>query len=151
MRQLISCIILACLIITPATAGEGMINVQSLHSVSATADRLEAVLGAKGMTVFARIDHAAGAQKAGKSLPPTELVIFGNPKVGTPLMLCSPSIAIDLPQKALIWEDADGVAWISYNDPKFLKLRHNTQGCDAVLDKVSMALGKFAGKAAAAE
>jgi uncharacterized protein (DUF302 family) len=103
------------------------------------------------MTVFARIDHAAGAAKAGKSLPPTELVIFGNPKVGTPLMLCSRSIAIDLPQKALIWEDASGAVWISYNDPQFLKLRHNTQGCDPVLGKIATALANFANKAAAAE
>ena len=135
----------------PLAAGEGMIDVQSAHSVAATADRLEAILAEKGMNVFARIDHAAGAKKAGKSLPPTELVIFGNPKVGTPLMQCSPSIAIDLPQKALIWEDASGTVWISYNDPQFLKLRHNTQGCDEVLKKVSGALANFAKAAAAAE
>jgi uncharacterized protein (DUF302 family) len=151
MRQLICSLILACLAITSVTAGEGMVSVASAHSVADTADRLEAILGAKGMTVFARVDHAAGAQKAGKSMPPTLLLIFGNPKVGTPLMLCSPSIAIDLPQKALIWEDANGKTWISYNDPQFLKLRHNTEGCDEVLQKVSMALGNFASKAGAAE
>ena len=135
----------------PLAAGEGMIDVQSAHSVAATADRLETILGSKGMNVFARIDHAAGAQKAGMSLPPTELLIFGNPKVGTPLMKCSPSIAIDLPQKALIWEDTSGTVWISYNDPQFLKLRHNTQGCDEVLKKVAGALATFAKAAAAAE
>jgi uncharacterized protein (DUF302 family) len=151
MRRLLYSLILACLAITSVSAGEGMVNVPSAHSVPDTADRLEAILGAKGMTVFARIDHAAGAQKAGKSMPPTLLLIFGNPKVGTPLMLCSPSIAIDLPQKALIWEDADGKTWISYNDPQFLKLRHDTQGCDEVLQKVSTALGNFASKAGAAE
>ena len=151
MRHLISSLILACLAITSASAGEGMINVPSAHPVAVTADRLEAVLGGRGMTVFARIDHAAGAQKAGKSMPPALLLIFGNPKVGTPLMLCSPSIAIDLPQKALIWEDADGKTWISYNDPQYLKLRHDTQGCDEVLKKVTMALGNFASKAGAAE
>ncbi len=151
MHQIITGILLAFLVATSVTASEGMLSVKSAHSVSDTADRLEAILGAKGMSVFARIDHAAGAQKAGKSLPPTQLLIFGNPKVGTPLMLCSPSIAIDLPQKALIWQDADGVTWISYNDPQFLKLRHNTQGCDAVLQKVSMALGNFTSKAGAAE
>ena len=132
-------------------AGEGMISVKSAHSVDATADRLESILGAKGMTVFARIDHAAGAKKAGKTLLPTELVVFGNPKVGTPLMLCSRSIAIDLPQKALIWEDAAGDTWISYNDPQFLKLRHGTEGCDEVFKKVAMALGNFSKAAAAAE
>jgi len=151
MRNVILIFILGGLFTTATMAAEGMVDVKSAHSVAATADRLESVLGSKGMTVFARIDHAAGAQKAGKELLPTELLIFGNPKVGTPLMLCSRSIAIDLPQKALIWQDASGDTWISYNDPQFLKLRHNTQGCDAVLNKVSMALGKFANKAAAAE
>ncbi len=151
MRKIIFGLVLGCLFTASVTAGEGMISIKSAHSVSDTADRLENILGAKGMTVFARIDHAAGAMKAGKTLPPTQLLIFGNPKIGTPLMLCSPSIAIDLPQKALIWEDAAGATWISYNDPMFLKLRHNTQGCDEVLNKVAMALGKFANKAAAAE
>ncbi|HUV22497.1 MAG TPA: DUF302 domain-containing protein [Gammaproteobacteria bacterium] len=151
MNKIISGFILACLFTASVAAGEGMISVKSAHSVNDTADRLESILGAKGMTVFARIDHAAGAQKAGKTLLPTELLVFGNPKVGTPLMLCSRSIAIDLPQKALIWQDAAGDTWISYNDPQFLKLRHNTQGCDAVLQKVATALGNFANKAAAAE
>ena len=143
--------ILTLLFTASLAAGEGMIDVRSAHSVAATADRLESILGARGMTVFARIDHAAGAEKAGKSMPPTELMIFGNPKVGTPLMLCSRSIAIDLPQKALIWEDDSGAVWISYNDPQFLKLRHATEGCDPVLKKVSGALGNFAAAAAAAE
>ncbi|MCP4335729.1 MAG: DUF302 domain-containing protein [Gammaproteobacteria bacterium] len=151
MRSIILTFILGGLLSTSTMATEGMIDVKSNHSVAVTADRLESILGSKGMTVFARIDHAAGAKKVGKTLPPTELVIFGNPKVGTPLMLCSPSIAIDLPQKALIWQDAAGDTWISYNDPQYLKLRHNTQGCVEVLNKVSMALGKFANKAAAAE
>jgi uncharacterized protein (DUF302 family) len=128
-----------------------MISIKSAHSVSATADRLEKILVSKGMTVFTRIDHAAGAQKAGKTLAPTELVIFGNPKVGTPLMQCSHSIAIDLPQKALIWQDKAGKVWFSYNDPQYLALRHNTQGCDEVLKKVSTALGNFSKKATAAE
>jgi uncharacterized protein (DUF302 family) len=151
MYKIISGFILACLFSASVAAGEGMISVKSAHSVSDTTDRLEAILGASGMTVFARIDHAAGAKKAGKTLLPTELLVFGNPKVGTPLMLCSRSIAIDLPQKALIWQDAAGDTWISYNDPQFLKLRHNTQGCDEVFNKVAMALGNFANKAAAAE
>lgn len=151
MRQTILAFIMTLSIATSAGAAEGMIDVKSAHSVAATADRLESILNAKGMTVFARIDHAAGARKAGKTMAPTELVVFGNPKVGTPLMLCSRSIAIDLPQKALIWEDDSGAVWISYNDPQYLKLRHNTQGCDPVLQKVATALGNFAGKAAAAE
>ena len=151
MFKIISGFMLACLFTASVAASEGIISVKSAHSVSVTTDRLETILGTKGMTVFARIDHAAGAQKAGKTLLPTELLVFGNPKVGTPLMLCGRSIAIDLPQKALIWQDTAGDTWISYNDPQFLKQRHNTEGCDEVLQKVSMALQKFTNKAAAAE
>ena len=96
-------------------------------------------------------EQEAGAKKAGKTLLPTELVVFGNPKIGTPLMLCGRSIAIDLPQKALIWQDDAGDTWISYNDPQYLKQRHGTEGCDAVFQKVAGALAKFTSKAAAAE
>ena len=151
MRKFLVAIALFGLINSSLYASEGMISVKSAHPVSVTADRLEKILASKGMTVFKRINHAAGAAKVGKELRPTELVIFGNPKVGTPLMLCSHSIAIDLPQKALIWEDAGGQVWFSYNDPQFLALRHNTQGCNAVLKKVAMALGNFATAASAAE
>ena len=151
MRNTILTLVLTSLFISPVLATEGMISIKSAHSVAATADRLEKILVNKGMTVFTRIDHAAGAQKAGKTLAPTELVIFGNPKVGTPLMQCSHSIAIDLPQKALIWQDEAGKVWYSYNDPQFLTLRHNTQGCDEVLKKVATALDNFARKATAAE
>ena len=147
MRKLLIIIALASSFISPAFAADGLISIKSLHSVKTTADRLEQVLKSKGMTVFIRIDHAAGAQKVGKSLRPTELVIFGNPKVGTPLMLCSQSIAIDLPQKALIWQDEGGQVWYSYNDPQYLVKRHGTEGCDKVLEKVTGALGKFAKKA----
>jgi uncharacterized protein (DUF302 family) len=150
MRQSIIVFLLTMSFSASLIAGEGIIDVRSAHSVADSADRLESILTDKGMTVFARIDHAAGAKKAGKTLPPTQLLIFGNPKIGTPLMLCSRSIAIDLPQKALIWQDEAGVVWISYNDPQFLKLRHGTQDCDPVFDKVTMALGKFARTAAAA-
>jgi uncharacterized protein (DUF302 family) len=127
-----------------AAAQSGMRNVQSNHDVSATADKLEAVLRNKGMNVFARIDHAAGARKAGKDLPPTELVIFGNPKVGTPLMQCARSVAIDLPQKALIWQDDAGKVWLTYNDPGYLAQRHATGECNGVIKKVSGALANFA-------
>jgi uncharacterized protein (DUF302 family) len=151
MRKILTALALSALVSTVAVASEGMISVKSVHSVAVTADRLEAILASKGMTVFKRIDHAAGAAKVGKELRPTELVIFGNPKVGTPLMQCSHSIAIDLPQKALIWEDENGSVWFSYNDPQFLALRHDTRGCDAVLKKVAGALGNFAKKASAAE
>ncbi len=151
MRSMLTVFItLSALLVSPLYASEGMVKVRSAHSVSDTADRLEQALLSKGMKVFQRIDHAAGAQSGGKSLRPTQLLIFGNPKVGTPLMLCSQSIAIDLPQKALIWEDAGGAVWLAYNDPAFLKLRHGTRGCDEVFGKVSKALGNFA-KAATSE
>jgi len=122
----------------------GLIMIESQHTVTDTADKLEALLTQKGMTVFARIDHSAGAKKAGDSLRPTELVIFGNPKVGTPLMQCAQSIAIDLPQKMLIWEDSKGKTWLGYNDPQYLKQRHSVEGCDSVFAKISGALNKFA-------
>ena len=151
MRKILMAFILTSLFMSPAWATEGMISIKSAHSVAQTADRLESVLNSKGMTVFTRIDHAAGARKVGKTLAPTELVIFGNPKIGTPLMHCSHSIAIDLPQKALIWQDQAGQVWFSYNDPQYLALRHNPTGCDEVLKKVAAALGNFANKATAAE
>ena len=130
-----------------AHADSGLINVKSAHNVKETADRLEKALNAKGMTVFIRINHAEGAQKVGKNLRPTELVIFGNPKVGTPLMQCSQSVAIDLPQKALIWEDEKKTVWYSYNEPAYLAQRHGLNGCDAVLEKVGKALNNFAAAA----
>ena len=129
---------------TSAYAGSGIISVKSAHDVKTTADRLESTLKQKGMNVFNRINHAQGAQKIGKELRPTELIIFGNPKVGTPLMQCAQSVAIDLPQKALIWQDAQGKVWLSYNDPNYLVERHQIAGCDEVIKKVKGALGKFA-------
>ena len=129
---------------------QGLIAVKSPHSVTATLDKLEAVLKDKGMTVFTRIDHTAGAEKAGLELPPTAVLIFGNPKVGTPLMQCARQVAIDLPQKALAWQDDDGQVWLTYNDPHYLAERHAIDGCDEVLGKVAAALENFA-KAATAE
>ncbi len=127
-----------------ALAGEGMITLKSAYDVPTTADRLVNILKTKGMKVFNRIDHAAGAKSIGKELRPTELVIFGNPKVGTPLMLCSQGAGIDLPQKALIWEDASGQVFFAYNDPKYMAKRHGLKGCDEVIVKVGKALGNFA-------
>ena len=134
-----------------SSAADGMITIKSAHGVATTIDKLQAVVESKGMGVFGRVDHAAGATKAGIELPPTQLLIFGNPKAGTPLMKCSRSIAIDLPQKALAWEDADGVVWLAYNDPEYLKARHATEGCDKVFANVAGALAKFAEVASAAE
>jgi uncharacterized protein (DUF302 family) len=128
-------------------ASEGLIKVKSAHSVQDTVDKLESVLKSKGMNVFGKVNHAEGAKKAGLELKPTQVVIFGNPKVGTPLMQCARSVAIDLPQKALVWEDDDGQVWLGYNDPAHLAARHSIEGCDEVLKKVSGALGKFAAAA----
>lgn len=147
MRKQLTGLALTALISTPVLADNGIITVQSNHDVATTADKLESVLNNKGMTVFTRINHAEGAKKADLELRPTEVVIFGNPKVGTPLMLCSQTTALDLPQKALIWEDEKGQTWLSYNDPEYLKERHNIKGCDVVIGKVKGALAKFAGAA----
>lgn len=130
-------------------AQQGLVVVPSPHDVATTMDKLESIVSDKGMTVMARVDHSANASKAELTLRPTQLLIFGNPKVGTPLMLCSQSIAIDLPQKMLVWEAEDGKVYLGYNDPAYLQERHSTAGCDEVFAKVSGALGNFA-KAATA-
>jgi len=102
----------------------GIIDERSQHSVEQTVERLSAMLRAKGITLFALVDHGAEAAKIGMTMPPTKLLIFGNPKAGTPLMLAAPSVAIDLPLKILVWEDAQGRAWLSYNSPAYLQERH---------------------------
>lgn len=103
--------------------GEGIISVSSKYSVPETLDRLTAVLEANGIQVFARIDHSGEAEKVGMKMPPTQVLIFGSPKGGTPVMLAAPTAAIDLPLKALAWQDAEGKVWLSYNDPEYLKRR----------------------------
>jgi uncharacterized protein (DUF302 family) len=100
--------------------------------VKATADKLEELAKQRGLTVFARIDHAAGAAKVGKTLRPTELLIVGNPQGGTPLIECAQSAAIDLPLKLLVWENAAGEAWVGYNDPAWLAARHGAGACPVV-------------------
>ncbi len=144
MRKILPCLAGALLLANTAFAADGLVSMKSTHDVAATADKLESVLKSKGMNVFGRVNHAAGAEKAGLTLRPTEVVIFGNPKVGTPLMNCTQSVAIDLPQKALIHQDESGQVWLSYNDPAYLAERHAIEGCEEVLKKVSGALNKFA-------
>lgn len=129
-------------------AADGVINVKSNKSVSATADKLEKVLTSKGMTIFNRVKHSEAAMKIGVEIAPTELIIFGNPKVGSPLMKCAPTVALDLPQKALIWQDLNQRVWITYNNPAYLKQRHDIKGCDKVLAKVTGALAKLTAAAA---
>ena len=122
---------------------DGMIIKSSMNSVSKTIDRLEEVLKSKGITIFLRLDHAAGAQKAGNQLRPTQLLIFGNPKLGSPLMMSNQTIGIDLPLKAVAWEDADGKVWLGYNTPEFLSKRHHIADREAVITKMTNVLDKF--------
>ena len=109
-------------------AADGLTTLRSSYGPHDTMNRLEAEVKARGMTVFARIDHAAGATGAGLSLRPTEVLVFGNAKGGTPLMQSVQTIGIDLPLKALVWQDASGVTWLSYNDPAWLAQRHGLAG-----------------------
>ena len=113
-------------------AADGLISVKSPYPVGQTLDRLESGAKQRGLKVFARIDHAAGASSVGKSLRPTELLIFGNPQGGTPLMECAQSAGIDLPLKALAWQDEQGQVWLGYNDPAYLAKRHDITSCPAV-------------------
>jgi uncharacterized protein (DUF302 family) len=108
-----------------AEKNSGLINVPSNHSVEKTVEKLKAILQSKGITIFALIDHSGEAIKAGMKMRPTKLLIFGNPKAGTPVMLAASSSAIDLPLKILIWEDALGKPWVTYNSPAYLQERHN--------------------------
>jgi uncharacterized protein (DUF302 family) len=108
---------------TPAT-NKGIIDKPSNHSVEQTVQRLKNILQSKGVTMFALVDHNGEAEKVGMKMPPTKLLIVGSPKAGTPLMLAAPSSAIDLPLKILVWEDAQGKVWLSYNSPEYLQKRH---------------------------
>ena len=125
---------------TPVAAADGVVDVPSSFNVEETADRMVDILNKKGMTIFNRIKHSESAAKVGIELRNTELIIFGNPKVGSPLMVCQQSVAIDLPQKALIWEDDNARVWISYNDPRYLEKRHDISGCEGAITKVEKAL-----------
>jgi len=121
----------------------GLVHLRSPYSVAETLKRLEGVLQTRHLTVFARVDHSGEAENVGLKMRPTQLIIFGSPKSGTPLMVASPTLAIDLPLKALAWEDADGKVWLSYNSPDYLKRRHqipdelvkNIAGAGAVLEE----------------
>ncbi len=106
------------------SSGNGIVTLPSHHSVEQTIEKLQAALRAKGVKEFALIDHSGEAQRAGMQMPATKVLIFGNPQAGTPLMLARPSIAIDLPLKILVWEDAGGKVWLSYNSPAYLQARH---------------------------
>ena len=126
-----------------AAHSDGIKRIASNYSVSTTMNRLEDALQKKGMTIFKRINHAAGGKKVGIKIRATELLIFGNPKIGTKLMQCSQSAALDLPQKALVYEDKKGQVWLLYNDPDYMAARHHLGGCQKVIRKFSNALAHF--------
>lgn len=129
-------------------AENGLVTVSSAHSIDETISRFEAALKAHEVTVFAKIDHAAGAAEASMNLRPTTLLIFGNPPAGTPLMQADQRIGVDLPLKALVWQDADGKVWITYNDPSWLAARHRLgSAVDQVVEALGAALATLAREA----
>ncbi len=151
MRKFITVILCAFLIVIsvhPSLAQEGITTIESEYSVDETIDRLEKVLKENGLTIFKKVDHKEGAASVDMQLPPTTVLIFGNPKLGTPLMQCAPTVAIDLPQKVLVWESNQEQVHIGYNLPEYLKERHGIEGCDQELRKITGALKKIAQTAA---
>ena len=142
------CFTLLCCFPCVAWGADGLVAVKSQHPPKETIDRLEKLVKEKGMAVFARVDHAAGAAKVGKTLRPTELLIFGNPQGGTPLMECAQSAGIDLPMKAMAWQDAKGQSWLGYNDPAWIAQRHKAPKC-AAAPNLKKALAGFIDAAAA--
>ncbi len=144
MRTTILALLLAIGLAVPAAAQiGGLVSLKSSHDVATTADRLESALQEKGITVFARIDHAAGARKIGQELKPTLLIVFGSPAMGTPLIQRSRTMGIDLPLKALIWEDKAGAVWITYNEPDYLARRHGITEMTDLIQKMGQAQANF--------
>ena len=143
--------VLATLVIAAApfarAADNGLVTQASPHSVQTTMDRFEAAAKKRGFTIVARVNHAGAAAKAGLELRPTQLLIFGNPKGGTPIMVAAPTAGIDLPLKALVWEDAAGKVWLAYNSPAWLKSRHGIEGAEKPLGGMSKALAAMAADA----
>jgi uncharacterized protein (DUF302 family) len=132
----------------PIEVNNGIKITISTHDVNTTCNRLEKIITDKGMNIIARINHTAGAEKIGQQLRPTELIIFGNPQAGTPLMQNSQSIAIDLPQKILVTEDEKSIVQLSYNDPEYIGLRHGIEGCEDLIGKIQIALESIVKEAA---
>ncbi|MDH3659844.1 MAG: DUF302 domain-containing protein [Alphaproteobacteria bacterium] len=141
MKSLVTALV--CCLATSVIAAEGLVVKPSNYSVGETLDRLEGILKDKGLKIIARIDHQAGAAGAGLDLPPTQVLIFGNPNLGTPLMTSAPTTAIDLPQKALAYQGDDGKVYLAYNDIGYLQARHGIEGQDEIIAKIRGALGKF--------
>ncbi len=151
MRNIALLILVAAMVFVqiPVAGADGLILERSNHSVSETLNRLAATLRANGLKIFGRIDHGAGANAVGVPLRPTELLIFGNPKLGSQLSISNQKAAIDLPMKALAWEDTDGRVWLAYNDPQYIANRHGIKDRAEVVEKMRGALKKFVGQATA--
>ena len=146
MKKLLILLFLALTLTTQIHAAdkmEDMIVKLSANSVNETMNRLEKVVKSKGVTVFLRLDHAEGAKKVGNDLRPTQLLVFGSPKLGSPLMVSNQKIGIDLPLKAVVWEDSDGKVWLAYNNPAYLSKRHNIKDRKPVFAKMTKVLNKF--------
>lgn len=126
------------------TAASGLIAHLSNADVAGTVERVEQAVTSRELLVIQTLDHQAAAERMGHSLTPSTVILFGNPRVGSQLMTCAPSVGIDLPQKLLIWEDANGVVWVGYNDPHWLKDRHAITGCDDVIERVAGVLDAIA-------
>lgn len=143
MRRILSALFVWLFVASAVYADDGVVAIKSAHGVAETLDRLENAVTEKGMTVFARIDHAKGAAKVDKQLRPTELLIFGNPRVGTLLMQSNQNAGLDLPLKALAWQDGNGDVWLVYNEPGYLATRHQITDRDAVIEKMRKAMKAF--------
>lgn len=146
MRMAIVMVLLASWALA-ADAGGGIIVTRSAHDVNETINRLEAALRAKGITIFARIDHAANAKRVDINLRPEQLLIFGNPKLGSPLMQSNAMVGLDLPLKALAWQDADGEVWLAYTDPQTIAARYRIEDRSELIAKMTGALKNFAATA----
>ncbi len=151
MTRILIGLTLICAATVAAAGDEGIVRKASAGSVTDTLDKLEQIVKSKGFTVFARIDHAAGAKKVGQSLRPTQLLIFGNPKVGTQLLTSEQRIGLDLPIRVVAWEDPYGKVWLAYNDPAYLADRHDVEDREKVVMKMTGALKKLTDAATSAK
>ncbi|MCK5819933.1 MAG: DUF302 domain-containing protein [Psychromonas sp.] len=147
MQKLLFMLFVMLFVSLPTFASNGIIKIKSQFNVKTTADKFEKILNKKGMTIFKIIHHSENATKIGATLRDSQLIIFGNPKAGSSLMECEQSIGIDLPLKALIWQDSKNDVWISYNDIVYLKDRHKVKGCDKIILKVSKILENISNSA----
>ena len=146
-NMLLTLFLLSIPLIGECSNRDDLLTFASKHSVNDTASQLIQILEEKGFTIFDKIEHSLSASKVGIELRDTTVIIFGNPNIGSKLMQCNPTIAIDLPQKALIWKDSENQVWLSVNNPEYLKDRHNVQGCDPFFSKIKAALTAISNKA----